>query len=44
MIKKVNDRIDKLSSLKQSIGEKIIKNQMFLLWNKNSLRERYGEL
>ena len=43
-IKNVNNKIDKISGLKQSIGDKIIKNQMFLLWNKPRLRERYYEL
>jgi len=44
IINKVNDKIENLKSLKQSIGDKIIKNQMYLLWNNKNLRERYYEL
>jgi len=43
-IDKLNKKIDNLKSLKQSIGEKIIKNEMFLLWNNKTLRERHEEL
>jgi hypothetical protein len=43
-INNINSKIDQVSSLKRTIGDKIIKNQMYLLWNKNSLRERYEEL
>jgi hypothetical protein len=43
-IEKLNNKIDNLKSLKQSIGEKIIKNEMFLLWNNKTLRERHEEL
>jgi hypothetical protein len=43
-INNFNDKITKLKSLKQSIGEKIIKNEMYILWNKKKLRERHEEL
>jgi hypothetical protein len=43
-IKSLNEKIDRIKSLKQSIGEKIIKNEMFLLWENKNLRERHEEL
>jgi len=43
-IDKLNSKIDKIKGLKQSIGEKIIKNEMFLLWNNKTLRERHEVL
>jgi hypothetical protein len=44
LIETLNKKIDQISGLKRSIGEKIIKNQMYTLWNNNSLRERNKEL
>lgn len=43
-INNLNDKITKIKSLKQSIGDKIIKNEMYLLWNDKNLRERHKEL
>jgi len=43
-IDNINNKIDQISSLKRSLGEKIIKNQMYMLWEKNNLRERYEQL
>jgi hypothetical protein len=40
----INTKIEHLSSLKESIGKKIINNQMHLLWNNNNLRNRHVEL
>jgi hypothetical protein len=43
-INNINTKIDHLSSLKEAIGDKIINNQMHLLWEDNNLRDRYVEL
>lgn len=42
IINKVNTEIEKISSRKKSIGDNIIENQMYLLWQKSNLRERYN--
>jgi hypothetical protein len=44
LIDEINDKIEKMSGLKRTLGEKIIKNQMYLLWENNALRDRYEEL
>jgi hypothetical protein len=44
LIDEINSKIDQTSSLKRSLGEKIIKNQMHLLWENHTLRERHEEL
>jgi hypothetical protein len=44
LIDEINDEIEKTSGLKRVLGEKIIKNQMYLLWENNALRDRYEEL
>lgn len=44
LIENLNKKIEQISSVKRSIGEKIIKNQMNVLWNNNNLRERNNEL
>lgn len=43
-ITKINEAIEQISSLKRSLGDKIIKNQMYILWNNSSLRERYNSI
>jgi predicted nucleic acid-binding Zn-ribbon protein len=43
-IDEINNKIEQISGLKRSLGEKIIKNQMYLLWENNALRDRYEEL
>jgi len=46
-VKKINDineEINKISGLKRTLGEKIIKNQMHMLWEKSNLREAHNEL
>jgi hypothetical protein len=44
IIRIVNDRIKKISSLKRELGAKIIQNYMHKCWKQSSLRERYNEL
>jgi len=41
IINNVNEEINKISGLKRSLGEKIIKNQMYMLWEKNRAREAH---
>lgn len=43
-IQSMNKNIEQISSLKRSLGEKIIKNQMHVFWHNKSLRERYLEI
>jgi len=44
VIVKINNEIEKISSLKRNIGDKIIENQMYLLWQKNDLRDRHEKI
>jgi regulator of replication initiation timing len=44
LINEINNKIEQISGLKRSLGEEIIKNQMHLLWENKTLRERYEEL
>lgn len=43
-IKTINESIDKIKSVKQKLGEKIIKHHMYELWCKNALRDRKIEI
>jgi len=40
----INETIEQISSLKRSLGEKIIKNQMYSFWNNSLLRDRYNNI
>ncbi len=40
----INKTIEQISSLKRTLGEKIIMNEMYLLWNNSLLRDRYNEI
>jgi regulator of replication initiation timing len=44
LIDEINNKIEQISGLKRSLGEKIIKNQMHLLWENSTLRDRHEEL
>lgn len=44
LIRIVNEKIKKISSIKREIGARIIQNCMHECWKKSNLRERYFEL
>jgi len=37
----INEAIERITGLKRALGDKIIKNEMFVLWNNGGTRDRY---
>ncbi len=44
LIDEINAAIDKISTTKRTLGEKIIKHHMYTLWNKNGMRDRLKQV